>query len=455
METKNMKYDVVVIGGGPGGIPAALAAARLGVKVLIVDRNGYIGGNAVTGLPFLGFLDKQGRQVVGGIAQEFMDSLAELDGAYQHRRCPMHNSVTIINPELFKIVAFEKCLEAGIKILLHCEIVDVTVENKTIKRISVMGKGSRIDIEAKVFIDATGDGDAAYLAGASFEKGQADTGVMQPPTVMFSLGNVDKERFFDYLEEHPEDTKCAESMECEDGYDADFFRSDPNHVFLGLKALIDRLREEGKCPISRDTFIYINSLNKDQVVVNSTRVLNFDGSDPVELSRGEIEGHLQIPKLVKMLQEYVPGFENCYINTINPTIGVRETRRIMGIKMLTIDEALRGAIPEDTIALGSYKVDIHSGTDNSTILSVLEGPYGIPYGCLISRDINGLMMSGRCISVDAQVLGSSRIMPTCMALGQAAGVGAALAVREGVYPSEVDYKKVVEIIKKDGAILSV
>ena len=123
--------------------------------------------------------------------------------------------------------------------------------------------------------------------------------------------------------------------------------------------------------------------------------------------------------------------------------------------MLTFEEIVAGAVPEDTIALGSYKVDIHSGTSETTLLSVLEEPYGIPYGCLVSRDIEGLMMSGRCISVDAKVLGSSRVMPTCMAVGQAAGIGAALAVKGNINPSAVRPAAVVEILKKEGAILRV
>jgi flavin-dependent dehydrogenase len=170
-----MKYDVAVIGGGPGGIPAALAAARNGTKVLIIERLGYLGGNAASGLPLLGFLDKSGRQVVGGIAQEFVDRLIELGGAYGHSRCPLHNSVTVIQPDLFKLVAFEKCRDADVNLLLHCELTHVNIENRRISRVTVVGKGMQIDIEADVFVDATGDGDVAYLGGASYQKGKVGT----------------------------------------------------------------------------------------------------------------------------------------------------------------------------------------------------------------------------------------------------------------------------------------
>ena len=169
---KNYSYDVAVIGGGPSGLAAALAAARHGSKVVIIERNDYLGGNAVTGLPFLGFLDKHGRQVTGGIAQEMIDTLSEMGMSPGHNRCPLHNSVTIFHPDMFKIVAMEKCEQEGIHVLLHCELVDVTVTDKRITNVTVMGKGIRINIEANVFIDGTGDGDLAYLAGCSYEKGQ-------------------------------------------------------------------------------------------------------------------------------------------------------------------------------------------------------------------------------------------------------------------------------------------
>lgn len=450
-----IKCDVAVIGGGPGGLAAALAASRGGAKTIIVERSGYLGGNAATGLPFLGFLDKQGRTVVAGIAQEFIDRLQEMGGSYGHNRCPLHNSVTIVQPDLFKVVAFEKSMEAGVGILLHSEVTGTNVDNKKIKQATVVSKGMSINIEADIFVDATGDGDVAFLSGAQYDKGQSDTGVMQPPTVMFSLANFNSDRFYAFLEEHPENLVPAETMDVSTGYDVPYFKSHPSHVFLGLKPLLENLRKKGINKLKRDTLIYINTPNPGQIYINTTRILNFDGTNPRDLTRGEIEGHFQIMDLVDMLKKHVPGFENCYIATINPTIGVRETRRIKGIKTLTIDKVLEGDIPSDTIALGAYKVDIHNGTNDTTILTDIEKPYGIPLGCLISKDIDNLLICGRCISMDAKVLATARVMPTCMAIGEGAGVCAGLAAQQKILPSEVSYKSVTEQLVRDGAILSV
>ncbi len=161
------------------------------------------------------------------------------------------------------------------------------------------------------------------------------------------------------MEEHPENLVPAESMDVSSGYDVQYFKSHPSHVFLGLKPYLTELRKKGINKMKRDTLIYINTPNPGMIYINATRVLNFDGTDPWDLTGAEIEGHFQIIDLVDMLKKYVPGFENCYISTVNPTIGVRETRRIKGLKTLTIDKVLAGYIPSDTVALGAYKVDIH------------------------------------------------------------------------------------------------
>lgn len=456
MKKEIIKIDVAVIGGGPGGISAAVAAARLGAKTIIVERLGYLGGGMATGLPLLAFLDAKGRKITGGIAQEIVDRLTEMGGSYGHRVCPFHNSTTIINPLYARIVCFELIKENNIQSLLHSEVISASIENGKLVSITIMGKGTEIEIQAKVFVDATGDGDLAYLAGAKFEKGQEGTGVMQPASLLFDIGGVNLEDFFDYLEAHPEELPYKSDLDhIRPGYNAAFFRESPNHVFFGLNALISKLRAEGKCPIDRDTVIYIRQPITDHVTINTIRILNFDGSDVRDLSRGEMEGHLQIIPLIKMLQEYVPGFKNCYLSSINPTIGVRETRRIIGKKMLHEDEIINGDVPSDSIGLGSYNIDIHYGDGDGTYLKTLDEPYGIPYGCTLAADIDGLMLSGRCISVDAVVFGSSRVMPTCMAVGQGVGIGAALAVKHGISPYHVNIDEIRNILDEEGAILSV
>ncbi len=453
MKTLQKKYDVVVIGGGPGGIPAAIAASRNGAKVLLVEKNGYLGGNLTIGLPLLGYLDKDGKTVTAGIAQELVDELKKRNACTDHYPCPMHNSVTLYDHELFKVVAFEMCLNAGVEMLLHTEIIETNVENGRINTVTLFGKGYYIEVEANVFIDATGDGDMGYLAGATYNMGQRDTGALQPPTLMFTLGNVDTDKTIDYIASDPEQMRLCETIECDfEKYNADFFRSNPHHVMVGLRKLFLELKARGELPVDRDTLIYIKSLIPGEVHINSTRHLGINGSDVMDLTRAEIEGHLQIPKLVETLKKYVPGFENCYITQIYPSMGIRETRRFTGLCELTEDKIMIGDVPEDTVALGSYIIDIHEGNGAGTIVKRIK-PYGIPYGCTVSKDIANLMLSGRCASLDAVVMSSARVMPTCMAIGEAAGVGAALAVKENILPSEVDVKEVRHILRNSNVIL--
>lgn len=361
---------------------------------------------------------------------------------------------TLAAGQLMKIVIFEKIKQYGVRPLLHCEIIGTNVENGELKSVILKGKGKEYEVFADVFVDATGDGDAAYMAGAAFEKGQYANGETQPPTLMFTVGGFDLERFMDYLEEHPEELKHGPSMKIRPGYTAEFLRASENHVFVGLRNTVSRLRQEGKCPIDRDTIIYINLPREGYIALNCIRILNFDGTDIEDLSRGEVEASLQILPLIQMLKDHVPGFENIYLSSIAPFLGIRETRRIIGKQMIREEAAVNGVIPEDTIALGSYIIDIHSGSNDSTIIRSLPGPYGITYGAAISRDIKRLMMSGRCISVDPVVFGSSRVMPTCMAVGEGVGIGAALAAKQRVLPEEVDVQEIRRRLREYGAIIS-
>lgn len=449
-----LETEIAVIGGGPAGLSAAITAARMGKKVLLLEKNGYLGGNAVLGLPLLGFLDLSGRQIVGGIAQEYVSRLMERGQCIGHRTCPKHNSVTNIEPEGFKLLAIEMCREAGVRILLHTEVCEVVKDKDEISGLIFYGKGNEISVSARVYIDCTGDGDVAYLADCTYESGQPGTGVLQPPTVMYTLENVDTERLFDYIEAHPEEMTYSASIDHRPGYDAEYFRASKNHVFVGLSKIFARLQEEGKCPVERNTLIYIKSMNPGEVYVNSTRLLNTDATDIFDLTKAELDGQLQAAALTEVLKEYVPGFGNAFISSIAPTLGVRETRRFKGICRLTGDMLLDGVIPEDGIALGGYKIDIHSGTDRNTVFKTVKEPFGIPYGCLVSAECSNLMFAGRCSSMDAAALASVRVMPQCMSMGQAAGVGAAMAVSEKISPGAIDINQLRETLCLQGAILT-
>ncbi|MDL2318989.1 FAD-dependent oxidoreductase, partial [Eubacteriales bacterium OttesenSCG-928-A19] len=433
MNFHQMAYDVVVVGGGPGGFTAAIAASRGGAKTLLVEKNGYLGGNLVLGLPLLAYLDRYGRPVCGGIAEEFITHMKARNACWEHARCPLHNSVTIYHHDIAKIVLLTMCEEAGVDILLHTEVVSVNVDNARINSIVLSGKANRIEVSGKVFIDATGDGDMAYMSGAAYEKGMGDTGVLQPPTCMCSVGNVDKDAFLSYLERNPDQMVLDDSMKIDPGYDASHFRQTDSYVIVGLRKLFSKLRAEGELPIDRDTFIGINSILPGEMNLNCTRHLGVDGSSLFDLTRGEMDGQKQVEALVQALRKNVPGFEAAYLTRIYPFLGIRESRRFLGKQYLTGENLLHGDIPPDSIGLGSYIIDIHDGVGAGTIIQKVD-PYGIPYGSLLARDIDGLMLSGRCISQDSVAMSSARVMPICMVIGEGAGAGAGLAVRHGISP---------------------
>jgi hypothetical protein len=437
-------YDVAVIGSGPGGFSAAIAAARNGAKVLLLERNGHLGGMMSTGLCFLGYLDRLGRPVVGGFATEWADRLTKIGAALGVRKCPKHYSMMVVKPDFCKILASDLCEENKVDVLMHSYLIDAAIENGKIAKAIFRCAGNSIEVDAKIFIDATGDGTLAYLAGAAYEKGN-EKGEMQPPSILYAIGGVDHEKFFAWLEKHPEEMG---------EYTLEYLRESPNWCFVTLGNLFKKLQPKGEWPIAIWAFLCINSLNPGQVVVNGPRMPRTDATDPRDLTKAERKGVRQTVAFTEMLRKHVGGFEQCYISHINDSICIRETRRIVGKKKLTLKEALAGSIPDDSIALAAYFIDIHSSKDFTSQGHRLENPYGIPYLCLVSQTHDNLMMAGRCISVDNIVFGSTRVMATCMAGGEAAGVGAALAIRNRCNPADVDTNAVRQILRQRGAILS-
>ena len=454
MKTYAYTYDIAVIGGGPAGLAAAVTAARAGKRVLLADKNGYLGGNMTLGLPLLGFLDEHGERCIAGFGEELVQRLRARGAAYDHRFCPKHNSVTNIDAEQVKLLAFEMCREAGVDVLLHLETQRVELTDGRITAVTLRGKCNEVTVSADLFIDCTGDGDLAYLAGCSYEKGRGANEELMPPTVMFTLEGVEIDRLLDHVAAHPEEmaASCA-SIDTKAGYDAAYFRADPNFVFVGMTALFNRLKAEGKCPVERGNMIIINGLHPGEVYVNTSRLLHTDATDIIDLTRAEIEGHMQVGRLVDMFRKYVPGFARCYVSSIAPNLGVRETRRFKGIKTLTVEKALAAEVPEDTVCLSGYKIDIHKDCETATLFQTVDKPFGLPYGCLVSAEIDNLMFAGRCASVDESVIGSTRVMPCCMAMGQAAAVGAVLALDRHQAPANVNTDDIRAELIRQGAML--
>ena len=357
-----------------------------------------------------------------------------------------------VAPDMFKIVATEMCLEAGVELLFNCELIDVKIENGRVVQAAVYGKCTRIEIDADVFVDGTGDGDLAYLAGAEYISGQDDTGIMQPATLVFTITGYDLPRFFEYIEKNPDE--CGIKEDYAEGYNLDFFRSTKGHCFIGLNKLVRKAKEAGEFDVPRNQFI-IRTPDDMQLAINTVRIINIDASDPFELSKGISEGYMQIQQLMNFMHKYVPGFENCRITQIAPTLGIRETRHFIGKKRLVKEEMFNYVNDEDSIALCAYNVDIHSGTSDHIDLGRLDRPFGIPYGCLVPVSIDGLLLSGRTISVDSTVFGAARVMGPLIAAGEAAGIAAAICVKRNISPADVPVADIREILIKNGAILSV
>lgn len=442
------QYEVVVVGGGPGGIPAAVAAARRGRKTVLVERNSFLGGAACSGLGILGYLDREGNKALGGIAQEIIDRLISRHGSLGHYRCPVHNSISAISPEEFKITALEMCREAGVDVLFNQELIDVKAENGKIVQICTYGKCTEIRIAGKVFIDATGDGDLAYMAGVRFHSGQEGTGIMQPSTLMFTVTDYDLDKFLDFVEANPSEYGIKEDYA--KGYNPDFFRKTPGHCFIGLTETIKKARANGDFDIPRNQFIYITSPTEGELAINTTRILNIDASDPIALSDGLIEGYRQIQILMDFLHRYVPGFENARIASIAPSLGVRETRHFEGTYTLTKDNMYSDEAKENAIAESAYNIDVHSGQASHIDLTPVSKPFSIPYGCLVPKSIDGLLLSGRTISMEKVPYASARVMGPCIAVGEAAGEASAISLEDQVDVRDIDVRKLQVRLKENG-----
>jgi hypothetical protein len=438
------QYDVLVAGGGPAGLTSALAAAEEGLRVGLIDGRSFVGGNMTIGLPVLGFLSQKGVQIIRGLPQKFIDRLKAVSAASEHRPCPLHMGITLVEPEAVKTVALNMLLEAGVDVMLHTQFSTAIVEENAIRGVIVESKSGRNAILARLIIDCTGDGDVAFRAGVPCEKGNAEGG-LQPPTLMFCLGGVDTEKLRMSICNEPR-TYLTDFIPNE------YFGQNNQFIVVGLRQQILAAQAAGyDIPTGRT--ILITGLRKGEVWVNMTRVAGTDGTDNRSLSAGEAEARRQIIDIHRYLVDYVPGFEQAYFTKTAPFLGIRETRRIVGDYVLNRDDVLSCRRFEDAIAVASYPIDIHRPGDNDCTLEWCGDCYDIPYRCLLPQKIERLLVAGRCISTTHEAMGAIRVMATCMAMGEAAGRAAAQAIKEQITPRQVNVARLQASLLAHGAYL--
>ena len=442
--------EVLVVGGGPAGIGAALGAARAGAQVVLVERYGFLGGNATAALVMpwmsahtrhprpprpgeLGLMPQDhgigGELVVRGVWSEIIDGMVQAAAALPPG--PETGYTVPFDPEAFKTFALDLLDQSGVTYLLHAFASGV-IEPAGPDGVVFETKSGPQVVRAQVVIDATGDGDVAAAAGAPYEIGRED-GLTQPMSLMFRMVDVERRLFADYVRRHPDQWRGVH----------------------GLWDLVQRASEAGELDLPREDILMFGTTHPSEVAVNSTRVTRVLGVDVFDLTRAEVISHRQARQIAEFLRSRVPGFADAYLAQTGVGVGVRETRRVLGAYVLTGDDVLSAAAFDDVIARGTYPIDIHNPTGRGSTLRDLPpgAAYEIPLRCLLPRGVDRLLVAGRCISGTHEAHSSYRVTPTAVATGHAAGVTAGLATSHQLLPREVPIADVQAELLRQGADL--
>ena len=447
--------QVLVVGSGAAGLAAALSAARNGAETLLVEYNGYLGGISAS-LPWLGFHDRDYRQMVKGICHEFVTRLQSIGAASAYTLDPKCACLVSIDTHSWKSLAFTLAEEAGVKLMMQTHAVDTLREDGPhggrITGIVVEHKSGCQEIHADVVIDCSGDGDVAARGGVEWEKGRTPDGLVQSPSLMVRIGGIDRDCFvaacknreYNYREWIYNYPELWEKM---------MRHLDTAETFIlgGFAGLMKEAREKGELDLLPQTRVVgVKTHLPDEIMTVSTRILGLDPTDVSSLSEGYSKIYQQVPQLVRFFKNYLPGGQGAMLREIAPILGVRESRRIMGDYVLTADDMIEGRVFEDAVAMGGYHIDIHrpKGTwvDSRNVKA-----YTIPLRSLIARDVDGLMMAGKCISATHEAIAGTRVIPICIAQGQAAGTTAALAVKGRTTVREVEVAALQDLLVAQGA----
>ncbi len=431
-----IETQVAVIGGGLAGTAAAVAAARNGVEVTLVERYGFLGGMATAGLVYPFMSSKAGReQIIKGIFLEIIGRLRQLGGVIENK---YELGIYEFDPEILKYVLNQMVEEARVKLMFHTLATEAIVKEGVIKGVVVETKAGRYVIIADIVIDATGDGDIAVSAGAPFEQGRGLDELTQAMTLMFRVGNVDMDKVMKYQNRH--------------------LRYENLH--RGFSDIFKTAVKNGDFPTDMPIYnVYIDVTPLPGVVsINATQVEWVNPTKIEDLTYAEIESRKQVMALMRVLKKYIPGFSNSYLMTTATQVGIRESRRIIGEYILTGEDVLSARKFPDVIARSAFQIDIHcaDGCGGGGVAGLKLEPgesFDIPYRCLVPKMIDNLLVAGRDISVTHIAYGSTRIMPVCTATGEAAGVAAALCIKTGSTPRSLDVPLLQKTLLQQGADL--
>ena len=420
------RYDIIVAGGGFAGAAAAISAARLGKNVLLLEKSNALGGAACNCLvnPFMPFhtkIDGERKRLSAGLFEEIQNRLQDVRNELGELR--FSNSDSFFGEEHLKLLLNRMAAEAGVHLLYHATLCGVKKNGGKLESVTVATKSGNIEFCADYFIDATGDANLSYMAGAKMRLGRDGDSLCQPMTLCFRVGNVD----------------------------VDWFYADRDKV----QEVYSRYQAEGKIRNPRENVLVFRTIQTGVLHFNSTRIVKKNPVDPFDVTQAEIEAREQVIELFTLLKQNIPAMKNAELLSTATEIGVRESRMIDGEHILTGKEIIGCCRFEDSIACGNYDVDIHNpeGAGTSHYYFPDGQYYQIPYRSLIPLGFENLLVAGRCISVDHEAQASIRIMPIVCCLGEAAGVAAAVASEEKGAVKNADIKRIRDILHQNGACI--